>query len=82
MPEAQLEEHATCAAEYCWLTVKRDVSSDELLKKDLAMMFPSDEETDNAYALFDVDADGFVTEPEVHSAFKLMYEYVAFLHLR
>jgi hypothetical protein len=62
--------------------VKRDVASDMLLKKDLAVLFPSDEETDQAYALFDVDADGFVTEPEVHSAFKLMYEYVAFPLLR
>lgn len=79
MPEEVLDEHATCAAEYCWLTVRKDVSSDEMLKKDLAIMFPSDEETDLAYSLFDIDGDGFVTEPEVHSVFHHMYRFVPFL---
>lgn len=76
MTEGQLDEHATCAAEYCWLTVRRDVSSDEMHKKDLAILFPSDEETDLAYCLFDTDGDGYVTEPEVHSVFQVMYRCV------
>ena len=73
MPERQLDEHATCAAEYCWLTVRKDVMSDEMSKRDLAPMFTTDEETDITYSLFDVDGDGYVTEPEVHSVFKVMY---------
>jgi hypothetical protein len=82
MDETELEDHATCAAEYCWLTVRKDVSSDKMTKKDLAMLFPSDEKADLAYGLLDVDGDGFVIEPEVHAVFQVMYRYVADLHPR
>lgn len=73
MTEPQLDEHATCAAEYCWLTVRKDLGRDTLLKEDLAAVLPDEEDVDVAFHLFDYDGDGYVTEPEVHSRFRFMY---------
>lgn len=75
MPEAQLDEHATCAAEFCWLTVApaADISSDRMYKADLAVLLKNDAETEFAFSLFDLDGDGYVTEPEVHSRIQGMY---------
>lgn len=73
MTEPQLDEHATCAAEYCWLTVRNDLGRDTMLKEDLAALLSGPEETEIAFGLFDLDGDSYVTEPEVHSRFQSMY---------
>ena len=75
MTEPQVDEHAKCAAEYCWLTVRKDLSRDTLLKEDLAALLPGPEETQFAFGLFDWDNDGYVTEPEVHARFQSMYRW-------
>lgn len=77
MSEPQLDEHATCAAEYCWLTVRKDLSRDILLKEDLAELLSGEEETEVSFGLFDLNDDGYVTEPEVHSRFQSMYRSAA-----
>lgn len=75
MPEPQLDEHATCAAEFCWLTVApaADISSERMFKADLAVLLQNDQEAEFAFSLFDLDGDGYVTEPEVHSRIQSMY---------
>lgn len=75
MTETQLDEHATCAAEYCWLTVRKDLSRDTILKDDLETLLASQDEIELAFGLFDMDGDGYVTEPEVHSRFQSMYRF-------
>jgi hypothetical protein len=73
MTEPQLEQHATCAAEYVWLTVRRDLAVDKLFKDDLLAVLNQPDDAEFAFRLFDVDGDGYVTEPEVHSRFQVMY---------
>jgi hypothetical protein len=75
MAEPSLDEHATCAAEFCWLTVApaAGISSERLYKEDLAVMLQNEQEADFAFSLFDLDGDGYVTEPEVHSRIQAMY---------
>jgi hypothetical protein len=74
MAEPQLEEHASCAAEFFWLTVaSREDGCDRMFKEDLAMLLQNDQEADFAFGLFDLDGDGYVTEPEVHSRIQAMY---------
>ena len=79
MPETQLDEHATCAAEFCWLTVApaADISSERMFKADLAVLLKNDQEAELAFSLFDLDGDGYVTEPEVHSRIQTMYRSAA-----
>jgi hypothetical protein len=72
MPEPQLEEHATCAAEFCWLTIASADLSERMFKEDLAALLQNEEEADFAFSLFDIDGDGYVTEPEVHSRIQAM----------
>lgn len=75
MTEPQLEEHATCAAEYFWLTVRNDLSKDTMEKEDVVELLSGKDEANVAFGLFDLNSDGYVTEPEVHSRFQYMYRY-------
>jgi hypothetical protein len=77
MSESQVDEHATCAAEYFWLTVRTDLSSDEMSKEDLEALLYSKEEAAYAFGLFDLDSDLKVKESEVHTRMQTLYRCCA-----
>lgn len=58
MPEEELDEHASHAAEYCWLTARSDLSSERLFKKDFEALLPDAQDAEFTFSLFDLDGDG------------------------
>jgi hypothetical protein len=76
MGEEELDEHASHAAEYCWLTVREDVTSTRMHKDDLLAVLNDENDADFAFSLFDLDGDGFVVEREVHARFQHIYRLV------
>lgn len=58
MPEEDLDEHASHAAEYCWLTARRDFSRERLLRDDFEALLPDKHDSDFTFSLFDLDGDG------------------------
>eukprot|EP00892_Ulva_mutabilis_P010917 jgi/Ulvmu1/8198/UM041_0007.1 len=73
MPEEDLDEHASHAAEYCWLTARRDLTRERLFREDFEALLTDKPDADFTFSLFDLDGDGYVTEPEVHSRFQHIY---------
>lgn len=58
MLEEELDEHASHAAEYCWLTARSDLSSERLFKGDFEALLPDAQDAEFTFSLFDLDGDG------------------------
>ena len=63
--------------------MREDCSRDYLCQDDLLNKLPSDQKGAKfAYSLFDLDGDGYVTEPEVQGRFHKIYRCAARAHIK
>ena len=67
MPEEDLDEHASHAAEYCWLTARRDLTRERLFKEDFEALLSDKEDAEFTFSLFDLDGDGCTATPACRS---------------
>ena len=69
-------ERASHAAEYCWLTLRRDPWADRLTPDDLRAVLGTEALTQSALRTFDVDGDGTIQENELHERLQRRYRCV------
>jgi hypothetical protein len=74
--DVQADEHASHAAEFCWLTLRRDPYSERLTRDDFMAVLNDEEDTDFTFSAFDRDQDGYVVESEVHARMQECYRCV------
>ena len=80
LPEDAVLERASYAAEYCWLTLRRDPWADRLTPDDLRATMGTEALTQMALRTFDVDGDGNVDESELHERLRARYKCAAPRH--
>eukprot|EP00892_Ulva_mutabilis_P002525 jgi/Ulvmu1/12273/UM087_0007.1 len=74
LPEEAVLERASHAAEYCWLTLRRDPWAERLTRGDLHAVLGTDELVRSALRTLDVDGDGSVQEGELHQRLQRRYK--------